>query len=420
MSFRTPKELPRTENLDDFKVEVERYLRMLRADLNVPGPIDYIDFNIDYEDGSAEGRLQWNSDDGTLEVGMPGGSVNLQIGQEILIKAKNDFDGEIADGTPVYITGADGTNVTIDKADADFAAGDGFGLRTIGVATETFASKNSQGYITTNGVVRDIDTSMFAAEGVPVYLAVGGGFAMTPPDAPDITYVVGVVLRKSSTVGSILVTQTSLPNLNSLSDVDITGLTDGQNLRWNSTDDVWEPSHAWDDWQGALTSNQLLNPSAHIARDSVEASLTFKTTCDLGDYVYMNTQMPHRWKLGTDISPHLHWWQTSSAQPNWLVQYRWQRNGETKNPAWTYHALTVNAFNYASGTLCQITAGAAKVTPPAGYNLSDVVQFRILRDVANVSGAFAGAEAGSVDADGVSFDFHFEIDTAGSREILSK
>ena len=176
----------------------------------------------------------------------------------------------------------------------------------------------------------------------------------------------------------------------------------------------------WDDWQGALASNVKVNPSAHIVQDDTEASITFKTTCDTGDYIYMNPQMSHRWKLGTAIHPHLHWWQTTAAQPNWLVQYRWQRNGQAKTTVWTDCPLTVNTYTWSTGTLCQITDATTPITPPADYSLSDIIQFRVIRDVANDSGEFDGAESNSVDADALSFDYHFEIDTMGSREEYVK
>ena len=37
-----------------------------------------------------EGLMYWNSDDGTLNLGMPGGNVNLQIGQEGLLRVRNE------------------------------------------------------------------------------------------------------------------------------------------------------------------------------------------------------------------------------------------------------------------------------------------------------------------------------------------
>ena len=176
----------------------------------------------------------------------------------------------------------------------------------------------------------------------------------------------------------------------------------------------------WDDWQGQLSSNQKVNPSAHIVDNNTEASVIFTTNCDTGDYIYMSPQMQHSWKLGSDIHPHLHWIQTTASQPNWLIQYRWQRNGQTKTTAWTDYALDTSVFTWVTGALLQITEGATKITPPTGYGISDIVQFRIIRDVNNDSGAFVGAETNSVDTESVSFDYHFQIDTLGSRTEFTK
>jgi hypothetical protein len=69
---------------------------------------DYIQFDTTWADGTAEGRLQWNIDDGTLEVGMPGGNVNLQIGQELIYRARNTtwvYDPERYGCLPQRLTG---------------------------------------------------------------------------------------------------------------------------------------------------------------------------------------------------------------------------------------------------------------------------------------------------------------------------
>lgn len=66
---------------------------------SVPSTLyDYIDFDVTYADGVAEGRLQWNIEDGTLEVGLPGGTVNLQIGQEMMIRCRNTTGVTITNG----------------------------------------------------------------------------------------------------------------------------------------------------------------------------------------------------------------------------------------------------------------------------------------------------------------------------------
>ena len=68
--------------------------------------------------------------------------------------------------------------------------------------------------------------------------------------------------------------------------------------------------------------------------------------------------------------------------PNWLLQYRWQTQGAAKTTAWTSAKYSTHAATYTSGTINQITKWAA-IAPPTGAGLSDIVQFRILRDTAN-------------------------------------
>ena len=46
-----------------------------------------------------EGHLHWDGDEGTLSVGMPGGNVTLQIGQEFLVRVRNNSGADIPNGT---------------------------------------------------------------------------------------------------------------------------------------------------------------------------------------------------------------------------------------------------------------------------------------------------------------------------------
>ena len=43
----------------------------------LPGPIDYIQFDTTHACVSAEGKMCWNADEGTINIGMPGGNVVL-------------------------------------------------------------------------------------------------------------------------------------------------------------------------------------------------------------------------------------------------------------------------------------------------------------------------------------------------------
>jgi len=192
------------------------------GDLNFDGAgistTDYVDFNTSYSDGHAEGRAHWDDDSGTVEIGMKGGTVKLQVGQEQLIRCK--ASEAISNGEVVYVDGADGANPTVSLAQADTAPG----FRAVGMATEDIGS-GQQGYITTQGLVRDIDTNSFTA-GDTLYLSgtTAGGVQNTLPDSDTyFAVVVGHVVRKSVDVGEILVNMVHFPDTNHIYQLDSWG-----------------------------------------------------------------------------------------------------------------------------------------------------------------------------------------------------
>lgn len=202
---------------------------------------NYIDFNTEYTGASQEARLQWNPDAGTLDLGMPGGNVNGQLLQEFLKRVTNATGSTILNGTPVYVSGEQGNNLTIAPADASFSVGVAF--RTYAVATEDILA-GQKGYVTKDGVVRDINMSSFSG-GDALYLAVGGSgaienfYTLTPPAAPNVTILLGVV-EKSTSAGELDINITPIPNLTSLSDVETTGLSNDDILAWNASNDTWD------------------------------------------------------------------------------------------------------------------------------------------------------------------------------------
>lgn len=161
------------------------------------------------------------------------------------------------------------------------------------------------------------------------------------------------------------------------------------------------------------------NPASHLVFDFTEGALVFKTNADLNDWAIMNVQINHDWKSGSNVYPHIHWFQAQNNTPNWLIEYRWQRNGQAKTTAWTRAIMTSNVFTYTAGTLNQIS-GFPVITPPANYNISDILQIRFLRDNANTSGLFAGADPYTADVSATSADVHIEVDMLGSHSEYVK
>lgn len=195
---------------------------------------NYVQFNITYADGSNEGRLQWNSEDGTLEVGMPGGNVNLQIGQENLMRVTNDESIQINNGQVVYISGGTGNNIKVKLANASSTNSQ----NVIGIVTENIAA-GQKGYVTAFGLVRDVNTSAYV-EGTLLYLSeTNGEYTDTIPPAPSYTVQIGHVVRQHATEGSILVGVTIGESLSQLDDVLINSPTEGQIIMYNATSGLW-------------------------------------------------------------------------------------------------------------------------------------------------------------------------------------
>lgn len=161
---------------------------------------NYIEFNTSYVDGNAEGRLQWNTEEGTLEVGLAGGTVNLQIGEEFVDRVKNVEGETIQNCQVVFISGATGS---ITEVQTPIASNLTESEKSYGVATEEIAN-NGLGYITIRGKVRGCDTSSWS-EGDDLYLSGNeeGNITNVRPPIPNLTVQVGTVLRSHATEGVI-------------------------------------------------------------------------------------------------------------------------------------------------------------------------------------------------------------------------
>ena len=191
-------------------------------------------FDITNGIASEEGRLKWNPTDGTLEVGMPGGNVNLQIGQEMLIKCKNTSGSTIGNGKCVRISGVSGNNPEIELAEADVPGKAG----VIGLATEEILH-NQFGYVTTFGFVRDVDTSGFNA-GDRLFLSnTAGELTITPPTGTERIVFVGLAINIDGSEGSVFLLPINVSHLGELSSVTISSPTDNELLAFDSGNGIW-------------------------------------------------------------------------------------------------------------------------------------------------------------------------------------
>lgn len=180
------------------------------------------------------GQLRYSPQYDTLELKTPFSTI--QLGQEMQEIAKNAQGSTIFNGRMVYISSALGANAL---AKLVSASNQDLAQKTFGMATVDIAS-NAFGAITTEGAVRDFNTSAFA-EGDQLYLGEDGNVTNIEPVAPLAKIFVGIVLRSHAEFGSVYVKIRPIPRLQKLSDVFAPTLTDGDvliydlaNLRWKT------------------------------------------------------------------------------------------------------------------------------------------------------------------------------------------
>ncbi len=412
--------------------------------------ISYIDFDLTAAPAGIEGRINWNDEDKTLEIGMSGTEVRLQVGQEMLIRAKNTSGGLIVNGSPVYISGASGNNPTISPATATNHI---IANATIAVATEDIPD-NQFGYSTTFGVVRDIDTTIVANEGDHVYLGtVAGSLSATLPTQPDSQVAIGCVLRKHATEGKLFVSIKPRPNIEELSNIYIDSISDNQLLQYDSVNSRWEnvsnleiqgtgkigdliggdysefeadgtlvfdgAATVWDDLRVPLSATQvnpvINKPDFVIFRDGVYA-FGFDGTAD--ESVNFIAQLPHAWKEGTTIYPHIHWSIATAGSAGGAENVKWGLEYTIANlsdatflVSTMIYTNTIDVQDESQYQSIYTSIGAG--IDMTGKTISCIMIGRLFRDT-SVANDFAP------DAYGLEIDFHYEIDTVGSRQELIK
>ena len=196
------------------------YVNPLVQNVIITGSIYIPDntYSIYFSGSGAASRLTWNNTDGTLDLGLKGGNVTLQIGQENVIRVVNKSGGDLleADFQVVRVRsvaegGAQGQRLAVVLAQAD---NDADSATTLGVVTETIPV-NQEGFITIFGEVRGIDTTGAKSyggletwvDGDILYLSpfYPGYLTNVKPTAPQHLVIVGYVEYAHQNNGKIFV-----------------------------------------------------------------------------------------------------------------------------------------------------------------------------------------------------------------------
>ena len=157
--------------------------------------VNKLNLSTDTSLAAGVGQMTWNPTERTVDIGLDN-NVVLQTGQEMLALVRNGTASTIVDGTVVMLTGSVGNSGRLVAAPYD---GTSDASLIIGLATEAIAP-GADGFVTSYGKIRGIDTSMWS-DGTVLY--VNGGTLATTPTSSLSMKIAAVVT--SHTNGTLMV-----------------------------------------------------------------------------------------------------------------------------------------------------------------------------------------------------------------------
>jgi hypothetical protein len=181
------------------------------------------------------GTIYWNSGNQTPSA-ILSADVDLQLGQENVALVYNGTGSTIPNGSVVAVSGAQGQRPSVVLADAD---SEPLSAGTLGIATQDILN-GTEGFVTTFGFVRGLDTSAFTA-GQPIWLSqTAGQFTATRPAAPAHTVFLGWAIKIGTTSGEVFVHISNGWELDELHNVLITSPVSGNTLIYDAVAGVWK------------------------------------------------------------------------------------------------------------------------------------------------------------------------------------
>lgn len=169
--------------------------------------VNKISLSTDTSIVAAAGEMTWNSTESTIDVGLNGAT--LQLGQEQLIRVRNNTASTISNGVAVMATGTIGNSGRITIANANIDSTNV--KRTLGISTESIAAV-ADGFVTTFGKVRAINTtgSQYGetwVDGDIIYVKEMSNGALTNVEPADthVKLPIAIVVHAHATNGTLFV-----------------------------------------------------------------------------------------------------------------------------------------------------------------------------------------------------------------------
>lgn len=172
------------------------------------------------------------------------------------------------------------------------------------------------------------------------------------------------------------------------------------------TDGSLKTDTYWIDYTTPLTTGKV-GANAKPDFDYTNIGYLFPQN-DPSEILYMVVQLPHGYKLGSDINPHVHYKRAGATTPTFKIDYAWFNIGD-EQPA--YQTLTFNQhpITYTSGSKHAI-AEATSMLAGDDKKISSLLLIKLYRDDNVVTGDVLAWQ----------FDVHIECDSYGSSQEYIK
>lgn len=173
---------------------------------------------------------------------------------------------------------------------------------------------------------------------------------------------------------------------------------------------MYGSSTVFDDLMFPFTTGfQGINPYPTFNADSIYYNWVIDTVGASKCMMYFIIQMPHTYKEGTTIYPHVHYkYETAVGTPTFRMKYKWYDSPESGN--------TNVAYNWYS---MSNTTGTTNNTIQMCYNGGISGVNKTISSIL-ICELYLVAQTGTGDVHAYQFDIHFEKDAVGSNTITSK
>lgn len=170
----------------------------------------------------------------------------------------------------------------------------------------------------------------------------------------------------------------------------------------------------WDDLR-VPAQNTKLNPSkSEPAFESfIDGTFVFKFSDSNADdeSVHFIAQLPHSYKEGSNLRPHIHWAPDSdgAGRVAWSFEYTIQNIGEV------FPSTTTDVKDASTGSIENLhnICGFDEIDG-SNLKISSIIVCRLTRKTTEITDTYTG------NACFLEFDFHFQKNSMGSRQELEK